>query len=66
MISVILRTSDFRGDHSADVLIAFELEPGETAEHLAKRLLVRDNNCDCVELRLVVPIPSLPPAPAAA
>jgi hypothetical protein len=61
MISVILRTSEFRGDHSADVLIAYELEPEETVEHLAKRLLIRDAEGDCIEVRFAVPPPALPP-----
>ena len=51
-ISVILRTSTFRGDHSADVIEPCELLPGESVEDLVSRLLV-PGGYDWVEIRLV-------------
>jgi len=69
-ISVLLRTCDFRGDHSADVLIAQEVAPNETVESLAERLLAarylpygKVDYSDVVEIRLVQPIAPKEPAP---
>ena len=36
-IQILLETSENRGDHHADVLIAIEYIEGETIEHLIKR-----------------------------
>lgn len=37
-LSIILRTSDFRGDHETDVAVAIEPQPGETVEQLVRRV----------------------------
>lgn len=65
-IGVLLRTSDFRGDHAADVARLFAVEPGETVQELVSRILevgphapsYRSNagpdvRVDHIELRLV-------------
>lgn len=57
-ISVMLITSDFRGDHAADVFIAHELKPNETVKELVERLIKEDNlggYSDHIELRVVNP-----------
>jgi len=58
-LSVLLRTIDFRGDHSADVLIAHDVRPGETVEELATRLLGKEPyitaEAKVIEIRFVVP-----------
>lgn len=56
-LSIILATQDFRGDHSADVRIAFDPVPGETVEQLIERM-VRLNDkplspLDVIEIRPV-------------
>ena len=38
-LSILLRTTDYRGDHAADVCIAYEVKDGETVQQLAERLL---------------------------
>lgn len=58
-ISVLLRTSEYQGDHSDAVSIACELREGETVQQLAERLL-KDGSYsnkfhDVIELRLVRP-----------
>lgn len=40
-VSVLHRTSEFRGDHSTAVAVAYEPEKGETVEALAERILGR-------------------------
>ena len=57
-LSIMLRTGDFRGDHTADVCRAVEYMPGETIEHLAKRVQLGHTHSyrqegDCLEIRLV-------------
>jgi len=54
-LSIILRTSDFRGDHEADVAIAYEVLLGETIEALAQRLFTDKAPKweDVIEIRLV-------------
>lgn len=37
-ISIILKTSDFRGDHAADTSIAIEYEPNMTIMQLMSRV----------------------------
>lgn len=54
---VLLHTVDYRGDHSADVTIAHELQAGETVEALAERLLqnepyIRDG-AKVIEIRVI-------------
>lgn len=51
-LCVFRRTSDYRGDHAADVLLVHELRPGETVDELAARLLLE--NSDVIEIRLVI------------
>ena len=63
-ISVIHRTSTYRGDHAADVGIAVAVKPGETVEQLVERLLTREEGIvepqrvgigvDWLELRVVI------------
>lgn len=58
-IQVSLHTSDYRGDHSADVIIAYETHEGETVEQLVKRLLFNGtspNVADHIELRVVAEV----------
>jgi len=59
MISVLLHTVDYRGDHAADVVIAYEVLPGETVEALASRLMGHDQyvspGCEWIEIREVLP-----------
>ena len=50
-ISIILKTSDFRGDHATDVSVAHRYKPGETIEELVDRTL-RDPH-DHIEIRIV-------------
>lgn len=38
-IVATLHTTDFRGDHAADVEIPYEIVPGETVEALCSRVL---------------------------
>lgn len=65
-LSVLLRTSHMRGDHAADVAIAYDIKPGETVEELATRLLTKkagfgahmrreatEWGTDCLEIRVV-------------
>lgn len=64
-ISVLLATSENRGDHAADLRVAHEVRPGETVEELVRRLLHRRRGrggsrvpepipSDHIELRVVV------------
>jgi len=56
-LSVILRTSDFRGDHAADVTIAYGVVPGETVEALVQRTIgmraKEDQHVAVVEIRVL-------------
>lgn len=56
-LSVLLKTNEFRGDHAADVTLAYELRPGETVEQLAERIIRQGRNkdayADVIEIRLV-------------
>ena len=52
-LSILLRTRDHRGDHDADVAIAFEPRPGETVEELAKRVFSEGRTIEVIELRVV-------------
>lgn len=36
-LSILLKTADYRGDHTTDVAVALDVLPGETVEHLAAR-----------------------------
>jgi hypothetical protein len=60
VIVVILRTTNFCGDHSRDVSIAHELQPGETVEALVARLLPSGGAygaeyADHIEIRVAQP-----------
>ena len=59
MISVLLHTVDYRGDHAADAVVAHELLPGETVEALASRLMGHDSYVgpgrEWIEIREVLP-----------
>lgn len=48
-MSIILRTSEMRGDHSADVGVAIKPVPGETLEQLMARCKL--SPCDTLEIR---------------
>lgn len=37
MISILVHTTDYRGDHTAEVCIALDYEPGESIEDLIAR-----------------------------
>ena len=53
---ILRRTSDYRGDHSADVSIAYDVVPGETVEAMMGRVLDRgpvDATVEVVEIRVV-------------
>ena len=59
-VSVLWHTSEFRGDHSSDVVQAYEPLPGETVDELVKRLMacpdgtIPASSCfDWIELRPV-------------
>lgn len=55
-LSVLLHTSEYRGDHSADVQVAYEVRPRETVEELAKRLLAGQPG-DYVAIRVAQELP---------
>ncbi len=57
-LSLLLRTAVHRGDHDADVTIAFEAKPGETIEELVRRVISLDRRdrplpSDVIEVRVV-------------
>ena len=65
-ISVLLSTSENRGDHAADIRVAHDVRPGETVEEMVRRLLFRRRGhprgpqpipSDHIELRVVVESP---------
>ena len=54
-INVLLRTSEYRGDHSADLALAFDVKPGETVEALMQRMIAYSGRSHVwVELRQVI------------
>lgn len=57
--SILLHTSDYRGDHSTDIAMAFNVRPGETVEQLAERLLIDKVHGakfnERIEIRLIQP-----------
>ena len=55
-LSIIHRTREYRGDHSADITIAHELRDGKSVENLAERLKLADNaqKGDVIEIRAIV------------
>ena len=56
-LNVIFRTSDYRGDHAADIAVAYEVKDGETVEQLAARLFGKEARGDVIEIRRVEPAP---------
>ena len=55
-LSILHRTADFRGDHSADILIAHETVDGEAVTELARRILNgRNPYHGVIEIRLEKP-----------
>lgn len=48
-LSILLRTYEYRGDHSSDICIAYEAKEHETVEELVKRL--NPENQDVIEIR---------------
>ncbi len=58
-LSIMLRTTDYRGDHAADACIAYDVADGETVQQLAERLLVDESyirkGAKVVEIREVQP-----------
>ena len=44
--NILLNTSQYRGDHTADVSVAHEVLPGETVEQLVERLLGNTDEFD--------------------
>ena len=52
-LSITLVTSDFRGDHAADVRIACKYKQNETLEQLVKRLGGLPNQADHIEIRII-------------
>ena len=53
-LSILWKTADYRGDHSADCLIAIEYVPNETVEDLVKRTKM-DSWGDVIEIRIIRP-----------
>jgi len=56
MISILYHTSDYRGDHAADVCQVIDLMPGETVEALVARIMVsrgdyHNTRFDWIEIR---------------
>ncbi len=54
-ISVILRTSENRGDHAADVSRVHTLKDGETVRDLIERIIPNSLPFDVIELRFAWP-----------
>lgn len=53
LISVTHHTTDYRGDHSAEVAYVYDVAPGETVEMLVARLKLQPP--DRIELRMKGP-----------
>lgn len=49
-LNILLRTSEFRGDHNADVSIAYDYKGDETIDELVKEILL--SPCDVIEIRI--------------
>lgn len=52
-ISALLSTSNYRGDHSKDCMIAIDVKEGETVAALTERILNERTRTDHIELRIV-------------
>ena len=51
-IKCLFITSEYRGDHSADVYRLYEIEPDETVEKLVKRIGLKELS-DSIELKII-------------
>ena len=51
-LSIIHRTREYRGDHSADITIVHELRKGESIEDLAERLKLANGAREGVEIEI--------------
>jgi hypothetical protein len=56
-----LHTDDFRGDHTADVVIVYEAREGETVEELVNRLLLERRGGTYVATDFIVIRPVMSP-----
>jgi hypothetical protein len=63
-LSIMFRTSAYRGDHAADVCLPVEPMDGETVDALLKRAGLTDTSSgDCIEIRLIaIEAPSQEPS----
>ncbi len=50
-LSILKRTTEYRGDHSTDLLLAYDLRPGESVENLVARLRLQPN--EVIEVRVM-------------
>lgn len=50
-LSILLKTSEYRGDHSADVAVAYEQVPFEQVAELVKRVDMKFD--DVLEIRVI-------------
>ena len=51
-IKILFITSEYRGDHAADIYKIYNLIPNETVEDLVKRIGLKDPQ-DSIELKLI-------------
>jgi hypothetical protein len=56
-IAVLHHTSEYRGDHAADVCKVVDLRPGETVEALVQRVMTQRAYFDRIELKIVERLP---------
>ena len=54
-ICILEITSEYRGDHAAEVSVAHEYVPEESVENLIMRCLCGDKEKDHIELRIIKP-----------
>lgn len=50
-ISILLKTSEYRGDHSADITLAYDLIGDETVADLVRRIKL--TTIDVIEIRTI-------------
>ena len=56
-LSILRRMSDYRGDHSADISVAYDHRPDETLESMVRRVFGPHPDSfvsECIEVRVVV------------
>lgn len=59
-LTIIQKTTEYRGDHDAEVTIAHEYVPGETIEQLYERICGESNKiADVIEIRATRPAANL-------